>query len=305
MNIAINNKTITTPDTWNDCTLHQQLTIYGTLFAPKSPLGEDIELPAKRISIAMYLADIENDFMDAWQADCIQTHGEEEGPDVFFSEVEQFCTITDFLFDIEETPGEDDQPPIQVYSVALSLTKNPYPMLMTSDRTYKLYGPADACENITIYELGVAFTYFEAYMKTKDVNIAIELLAILWRPAKRKSGKNKRRNYEGDRRLPYMKHETTVAGRKPVMAALPEHVTQLLLFWFASCRQHIIESHPDIFKAPTGEESEGGADYGNLLLEIAGGVAKLDKVARQPYLNVFAWLSKLERERIHRVMNRR
>ncbi len=308
MNIEINGRSFDTPDNWNDLSLEQQLTIYGTLYSSTSDLlSPDALLPAKRISIMMFLCDIDEEFMKKWEDVRILEHGPDEGKRLFLLELHELCSVTDFLFDIIEKENEETGIPTKVYSVKLALTQNPYPLLLSkSDKKLKLYGPADQLKNVTIYELGITFTYFEEYIRTENLDMAMQLLSTLWRPGKRSTPKNRRQGYQGDRRLPYLKHETTIKRRIPVIKELPTAVCQLMLFWFASCRQHIIESHPDIFKRSDNDTEElQRADYGALLLEMAGGVVHLNAVAKQNYANVFKYLSKLEQERRQRVLNQK
>ena len=325
MEVTINGIEKKVPQSWNDLGLKQQHTIYQTLFSDTHLLTADALLPGKRLSIAMFLLDIDDDFMESWEQDCIDNYGVQPGKAQFFAEMHELVGVTDFLFDIREQEVEGEEDPALIYSVKLGLTKNPYPSIpgRSTSRLRKrhgkksnkknpvnttlYYGPADELDNLTFYELGVAFTWFEEYLRIQNIDLAIRLIAMLWRPAKPETEDNIMSDYQGDIRRPYANHETTVARRIPIIKALPTGMVQLMLFYFASARQHIIDMHPDIFKAPADENADDASktDYGRLMLEMAGGVVNLDAVANQNYANVFADMSRLEQARQERELNRK
>lgn len=283
MTITINNREHTTPDSWNDCTKRQSLYIYGVLMAE---LGKEFDLveqlPTKRIAIMRYLLGLREIDLENWTTEQLL-------------EVSQAVTAP-FL---EETLSNQSEAP--QYSIALKLTKNPFPEFVFphNQKKRKYLAPADGLDNLSIYELGTTFTIFEAYLNTQDEQYVNQLLAILYREHKPKNKRNKRKNYEGDRRLPYLRYEATVAGRQKKIEKLPPMVKAVVLFWFASCRQEIINQYPNIFS----QEKNGGEKLGNnygwggVLMGLADGLVHLDAVSRQNYQNAFTRLSWLEDQR--------
>jgi hypothetical protein len=200
------------------------------------------------------------------------------------------------------------------YQLALTYTKTPWPYIELSrgwrprqrrfsgrQTTNRIYGPSNSLSNVSIYELGMSFMALERFLQDQDEEALFELLAILYRPSKPATADNKRSAYQGDRRLPLLHHEATLPVRKKLMRRLPPLVRNFLVFWFASCRQQIISSYPNIFSInPHGSAGEAaGNDYawGGILLNLADGLPNLDAVAQQHYANALTYLSMLEDQR--------
>jgi len=301
MTITINNINHQIPQSWNELTLKQQLTIYHILLSNMHGLLPDVaeNIATKRIAIAQFLLGLTN--TRKWRLDLQSEYGAEDGDTLFIGELDAVArACTDWLFErIEEKEGYPEQ-----YRIEFGLTKTPWPQIEYKNRKSgkkKIWcGPADALANVTIYELGMAFYQFEEYLRTKQIEHLNRLLAILWRPSKPSTPENRRSGYEGDHRLPLLKHEAMIPKRMKKIAGLPKEVKQLLLFWFASCRMKIIEAYPNIFKAPPAAGERVGNDYswGGVLLSLAGGLVHLDAVAQHTYSNAFTYLSYLEDQRI-------
>lgn len=314
-NVSIDGKTIQLPTTWNDLNLHQQITCYAIIMTDTAQVLDPFEiLPAKKIALLQYLLQLPSDFftkremdfyLEALEEMPINSTAEQQteyrkealadAKTIVLSEINQLFTTISFLFEKMET--EEGQP--EQYAISLTLTKCPYPYIEFKTRTGKArsrrkvrwYAPADGLHNLSLYELGHAFTKIEAYLRTKNEKYINELLAMIYRPSKPKTDYNLASNYEGDRRQPYRKHETTVANRQSRIEKMPQAVKQLLVFWFASCRQQIVKRYPTIFTR--GGENTTGNNYGYaaLLLNLADGIVHLDTVSDQNFHNAFTFLS--------------
>ena len=293
--IEINGKRIPIPSTWNDLTLRQALACYQIIGMDTWGIFSAEELlHAKRLQIMMELCNIDHAFLEDWKAQEIEADPA-EGANIFYSGLNTLSnTITAFAFQEKAQGG---------YQLALTYTKTPWPYLEAKYRGGKLrlYAPADQLSNVTIYELGMSFMALERFLQDQDEDALFELLAILYRPMKPATAENKRSAYQGDRRLPLLHHEATLPARKKHMRKLPELVRNFLVFWFASCRQQIISSYPNIFSSnPHGTAGEAaGNDYawGGVLLNLADGLPNLDAVAQQHYANALTYLSMLEDQR--------
>jgi hypothetical protein len=310
MQLAIGTHQVEIPQLWNDLSLQQALECYNILSArPGKGFLPGEVLPSKRMALVARLAGFTPELLKAWQEDCQQAHPH-DWESVMVSEMAELMKLADFLFDIE--PGKDEGAPT-LFQVKLGLTKCPWPILeYTSKRGKKkrYYAPADGLENITLYELALTFALFERYLETDDPAHADELIATLYRPSKPTTPENRRSGYQGDRRLPIYKHESMTKKRLRRIKVLPLDVKRLLMFWFASCREGIIQSYPNIFNKP-GEMEIGGERVGNdygwggMLLALADGIVHLEQVSLQPYQNGLIYLSYLEDERKKTEMRRK
>lgn len=292
MEIKINDITYHIPSSWNDLLPKKRILCYQIIMGQINDLFAPQELlPFKRIELLKALLDIDQAFMESWEQDCLNAY-EEDGRLIFLAEVDEILEATNFLF--EKVPDQENQ-----YQIKLGLTKCPWPKLEHRHKNKKkrLYGPADGLSNLNIYELGRTFTLFEQYLNEQDESKIDELLAVLYRPAKSKTKKNKRSGFQGDRRLPLLHHESTIPKRQVLMASLHPTIKAMILFWFASCRQAIIESEQ--FQHLFSDEpqtDDPGFGWGGLLLGLAGGLINLEDVAKQPYANAFTYLSYLEHQ---------
>lgn len=268
------------PQTWDDLTLHQLMTCYQIVMDQRInhifEAEEQIQL--RRIEITKAILNLDDQFMKSWEKDA--------GSD-FFQELHQVAdTVSAFAFE----PVDDDK-----YQLSLNRYKCPYPELEYGELFF--YSPADSLNNITLYELGMSFRSFEAFAQNGKEEDLHRLLAILYRPGKPDTPANVQSDYEGDRRLPLYKHETTIDRRMKTMAMMPVLVSQVIVFWFASCRQKIISSFPNIFEAPEGEK--GGNDYSwaGVILNLADGIVNEEKVSNTNYGTALVYLSMLEDRR--------
>lgn len=281
--ITLNNRTYQLPATWNDLDLNQLLTAYQIVLDGRIDrlFPEDEAMAFRRIELARLLLELDEDFLDKWKQDA--------GEDQFYAELQAVSReASAFAF---EEKGEG------AYQIALTRTRCPYPTLEHQDETY--HAPADALENVTLYELGMSFMKFEAFMKSGEPDMAAELLAILYRPAKPATEENLRSDYEGDIRLPLLKHETTIQKRKELFKRLPTLVSQVLVFWFACCRQAIVSEFPNIFRQDDSSVKKEGNDYAwaGVILNLAEGIVHADTVSNTHYATALTYLSMLEDRR--------
>lgn len=292
--VTINDNTIEVPNNWNHLPLKKQLYCYAILLTDtKHLLSPQEVLPAKKIMLMQALLDMDDDYLKLWKEDCLIVDPE-MGETIFNSEVAELSKIADCFFDRIE-PEQIGDP--ETFQIKLGLTKNPFPEIERKKQKKKYYGPADELENLTIAELGDTFTFFENFLKTNDEDWANKLIATLYRPAKQKTKANKQSAYGGDIRQPYIGHEAMVKKRKEKVKLLPPPVKQLIIFWFASCRQHIINSYQNIFVAPEGEQAGNNYGWGGVIMSLADGLQNIDAVAAQPANTALIYLSYLEDQR--------
>lgn len=300
--IQVGNKSrkVQAPASWNDLDQRTLHLFYQTLFtAPGDEFTATAFTAVKLISMTRALLGMDDAMMAQWEHDCLR-QDPENGQTVFFAELKSLITaVLSGLFSIEETEEGNT-----VYACRLNLTRNPYPKLSHTTRNKKgekkkttwLYCAEDGLANITIYELASTFTIFEQYLAMDNEALANQLIGTLYRPGKPQSRLNLESEYQGDRRQPLRKYEKKVAERAALAATLPPLVKRLILFWFASCRQQIVERYGKVFK-PSSGDSKPGYGWGGVLLAIAGGPTGLESIADQHYSNALTWLAMKEDER--------
>lgn len=292
------------PQSWNELTVRQQMESYNIIMSTPGNIFEPRELvPAKRILLFQRLSGITDEQLKQWKQDCIKSYGEEDGDTVFLSELNESLTSPDFLFEIRKEENNADateEPGSRAYSIALTLTRCPFPRIDLPKRKKKHHArcylaPADELSNISFLELCVSFQLFEQYIQDENEDTADELLATIYREPKPATTHNKRTAYLGDRRQPYLHLEALVPQRQKKIARLPKEVKQISLFWFACCRQQIIESFPDLFS-----QSHGGSPskygWGATLMALAGGLPDMDVVSNQPAEDALAYLDYLNEQ---------
>lgn len=280
--IKIDEKETIAPSTWDDLTQLQLLVCYQIVMDLRINRIFDgpEQIAVRRMEISRALLDLSDEFMRKWEADA--------GAD-FLTELDAIIqAMSQFAFE----PYQDEK-----YQIALTRYKCPYPQLAHKDAIY--YAPADQLDNITIYELGMSFKAFESFAQTGNLEDMYRLLAILYRPGKPESEDNILSDYQGDRRLPLYNHETLIPKRVELMRKLPTLVSQVIVFWFACCRQKIINSFPNIFKSADGDTQPAGNDYSwaGVILNLADGVVHEETVSNKNYGTALVYLSMLEDRR--------
>lgn len=284
---------LTIPGSWNELSLDQALKCYGIILSrPNLLLAEQELVPAQRMLLFQILSGITEQQLKQWREARLETDPD-DGHTVFLAELNDALQYVDFLFDRSEDDGENMDGAIR-YSIALKLTRCPWPSLVRSKKGGKekyYYAPADELENITFYELCMSFSLFEEYLSTQDDDYVHQLLAVLYRPHKPRTKDNKARAYEGDVRQPLLGYEALLKKRTKHMATLPLKTKQLLVFWFASCRQHIIDTYPALFDSEaTGGGSKNAHGWGGVLMALAGELHHIDAVSAQPAHTALTYL---------------
>lgn len=130
----------------------------------------------------------------------------------------------------------------------------------------KLYGPANRLANLLIKELRYTELYYNAYIKTNDVNYLNQLIATLYRP--KASG-----ILDTDVRIPVAEHD--INQRAKVVASLPKKKKHAILINYESCRYFIFQKFPLVFPKQKSDGLAGPSksifDYNSIILSVAGG----------------------------------
>lgn len=290
--ITINGKHFLAPNSWNEAPLRMALAAYSMLCREDHLEGfePDQIVPAQLMAITAVLFGVDRAFFLAWEETAVKEHGDENGKFIFLEELQAVTeAATAFMF--EKVQKNEEDVGGWEYRLRFELTKCPFSAIEPIKRM-RWHGPTDGLDNMTVYEMALAFTHFEAYAKTEKIEHAHRLLATIFRPGKVMTPANRASNFEGDRRLPLLRHESTVDGRVPIIAKLPFSVQQILVFWFASSRKKIIESYPNVFKS--GDDGDEKYGWAGVLMSLAGDLTKLDEVSSQKAHTALVYLSWLD-----------
>jgi len=289
---------------WNELSLRQLITIFQILTCRRPLMVDTLAMDqARRIKVFEVLHPaLPKDWLNSF------TDPEDEDEDLILKSTLNHALDHSLgkLFIPHETQADR-------YRLTLELTRCPYPKLLHTKPSNKgkpgekaaYYAPADALGNITIYELSVIFSDLEDYIRSNDETRLSSCLAVIYRNPKPKTPHNLEAAYEGDIRLPYRRYESTVSRREPHMQQLSPVIRQLLAFWLASCRAHIISNYKKAFERPedsspwalAGQKVGNDYSWGGVLLSLAGGPAQLEAVADQHYGNALTYLCMLEDQR--------
>lgn len=322
MNITIqlpaHNIERTIPDSWNDCTPQQAMTLLQLLQL------DGPNLMAKRLSALAYLLQLTDAEQREWQLSLAIEHKQDWNL-VFAEQIESLLESIPWLLEkttpLEGEGGDDAQP---TYQLSPTLTKNPLPELVLkaapsfakyrsqrikAPTTVTLYPPADELANITGEELAHLFTQYEAYTADPTAANCDKLIAMLYRKSKLETPEQLEYEWYGDRRQPFNEHNLE-ARAKLIGPQLHPMAKNLILFWFLSCRLAIIQRWPVVFKERPKETNPDTPDFGywGVFRAITGDPLRVDELAKKPHQDFLTELAWLENERIRmeieREMNR-
>lgn len=284
INIRIDNKDniVKMPSSWHELNT-DELLFAIRLFSYPRPLffEENEDLPNRKLNF--FLAFLRKSKLDVkiieeWQSIRAEENAE-HGSQSFLSEIQELINqTTTFLF----TTIRRFNKPVEVLTP--DLLRCPYPKLSipTKRGVRNLHAPscgknarsiepvpADVLQNITIYELGQAFTHYENWATNNSEDSLNALIATIYREKKPDSKQNRATNYEGDIRLPLRGYEATIPQRKDLIAQnVPSHVKDCIAYWFGSCRHHFAALYPDIFST-SGSDNANNFGYAGIILELA------------------------------------
>lgn len=300
--------TRTIPDSWNDCTPEQAMTLLQLLQL------DGPNLMQKRLSALAFLLQLTDAEQREWQLSLAADHGKKWNL-VFAEQLENLMASIPWLLEQLPTDDPDAQP---IYQLAPTLTKCPLPELIldalpsfnnrrrrSANSMVKLYPPADGLANITGEELAHLFTQYERYTADPSAANCDKLIAMLYRKSKVETEEQLEFNWYGDRRQPFNEHN--IEARAQLLSGqLHPMAKNLILFWFLSCRMAIITKWPVVFKERPHQEDANAPDFGywGVFRAITGDPLKVDELAKKPHQDFLTELAWLENERMRMEMER-
>lgn len=277
------------PNSWNELSRKQQLTINDTLMAINGAT-----FVQKRIALMQFLTGMDDQLIINWR-------NEYEDFDLFGEDLKELVEyFTDFLFEKKQnTEG------VEQFGISPTLTKCPYPQVILAKKRkgkehkpVKLWAAADGLTNMTFAEMAEVFTCFDRYTTTGDEAHILRALAVVYRPSKVNDAANRAKAFDGDRRTPLEEAEEVIEARAKLWRNVAEPVKRLLWFWIVSCREQIIRQNPQVFKSGKSDalmQRLAVYSWAGVAIELSkGDVMARKAIEVSNYRDIFITLSYLE-----------
>jgi len=145
-----------------------------------------------------------------------------------------------------------------------NFTKNTFDTFTYKFKRY--HSPGEGLNNITFEELTFADNMFLQYHKTRKQEFLDKLIAILYRPRKKRK-EIRHIEFNGDVRIDFNKHQ--IEKRALHLKKLPAHYKFIGLTFFTGCRNLIEKKFPHVFSSgsASGSKKTGWLD---VILGLAG-----------------------------------
>ena len=148
-----------------------------------------------------------------------------------YAEVFRISELCESFFEEIEKDGK------KVKSFKLNFTKNFIPRICG-----KFYGPKQALQDITFCEYRIAHSYYAAYIASHEDTDLNNLIAVLYRPAKRFLWLKKLLpSFDGQERIPFTSKSNPLflEARARMIAKLPIAVRYGIFLFFSGCEQFL------------------------------------------------------------------
>jgi hypothetical protein len=165
-------------------------------------------------------------------------------------------------------------------------------------------GPADHLSNVKMGEFCYAEYFLGGYNKTKEIHYLDKLVCTLYRPKKNRWKYDRKKNVDGDLRVPF--NANTIGYYERKVAKWPMYAKQAILHFYDGAREEKIRSNPKVFDKNSGEESLYGLWSVMRSIARSGHMGDLDKVPEQYVDTVLMELNETvaEAERIEMERNK-
>lgn len=170
------------------------------------------------------------------------------------------------------------------------LTENKVPVIHRNF-SRNLYGPVSRFYRIRFGEFNLADAAFSSFHQTGKIEYLDELIAILYRPAK-KGYDPRSPETDGDIREAFNLH--TVDFRMPAASRMRLKEKLCIYVWFDHCRRELVDKYDRLFKKNAQEkEKDPGASWVRTAMGIGGGALQFRKVLEVPVYEMFEDLTRL------------
>jgi len=147
-----------------------------------------------------------------------------------------------------------------------TLTAQLLPVLSRKWYEHDLYGPTAGLDNLTFLEFVFADSYFVAHCRAPEAGWLDKLLAVLYRPERRRY-RPTAPDYGGDRRQDF--NENLLELNEKRVASLPEATKLAVLTFYRGCRHALEQAYPLVF-AEAGEQPASTGGWDQVLREMSG-----------------------------------
>jgi hypothetical protein len=229
------------PQRWNELTLAEASILYFLLRADGIPMAVALSEAAKSI------LNIDDNVLKNWRDAFVNAHGLLDGEWIF---AEQWAhTVKAVLKPFIEQREKS-------FTTKLELTKCPFPKLQVKmdSGTHNLYACADNFSNISIGEFAKIDNLCVQYVQNPTVETIDLILAIIYRPSKPNTKRNRKLKYENDRRIPMSEGQYSEKERAEQFRNIGDAVRQMIWFWVTSCREQFYQKWDNVLRSKSGEQ---------------------------------------------------
>jgi hypothetical protein len=229
------------PQRWNELTLAEASILYFLLRADGIPMAVALSEAAKLI------LNIDDNVLKNWRDAFVNAHGLLDGEWIF---AEQWAhTVKAVLKPFIEQREKS-------FTTKLELTKCPFPKIQVKmdSRTRNLYACADNFGNISIGEFAKIDNLCIQYIQNPTIETINSILAVIYRPSKPNTKRNRKLKYENDRRIPISEGQYSEKERSEHFLHLNDDVRQMMWFWVTSCREQFYLKWDNVLRS-NGEQS--------------------------------------------------
>lgn len=155
---------------------------------------------------------------------------------------------------------------------------------------HRFYAPDHFMKNITGGEFHFCESFYQQYLQQNDPEAIHQLIAVLYRPKGKGAAHNpQHKNFKGDPRIKL----NPIEKRAAQFQKLDEATKAAILIWYQGCRQHIIDTHPQLFKKEDGTASGSWMDVFD---SLSDNLVNFNTIADQPLSMILYKMTRLQEQ---------
>lgn len=155
---------------------------------------------------------------------------------------------------------------------------------------HRFYAPDHYMKNISGGEFHYCESYYQEYLQQADPEALDQLIAVLYRPKGKGAAHDPlHKNYKGDPRIKL----NPIEKRAAQFQKLDDASKAAILIWYQGCRQHIIDTHPQLFKKENGESTGSWMDVFD---SLSDNLVNFNTIADQPLSMILYKMTRLQQQ---------